>query len=163
MQLKGPFANQSSIEAKYTGEGKDTSPRLTWTQSPAGTKSFALICDDPDAPSAKKPGPEPWVHWVIYNIPANVTELPDGVERKPQPAQVPNARQGKNSWPSDNVGYRGPMPPPGSGPHRYFFKLYALDCELKTPPGEATKATILSAMRDHVLADTQLVGTYERK
>ena len=157
------FANGEMIPKKYTGEGADSSPPLSWSEIPAGVKSFALICDDPDAPSAKHPAPHPWVHWVIYNIPSSVTSLPEGVVRDVKLKQLVGASQGHNSWPSDNVGYRGPMPPPGSGPHRYFFKLYALDTELRAMSAKANKATILDAMKGHVLAEAQWMGTYERK
>lgn len=163
MQLTGPFENLSAIPKKHTGEGADVSPRLTWSQVPPETKSLVLIVDDPDAPSPKRPASEPWVHWVIYNIPPDATELPEGVERVAEPAAVPGARQGKNSWPSDNVGYRGPMPPPGSGQHRYFFKLYALATTLNIQPAGATRSAVLAALRGHVLAEAQLIGTYERR
>jgi Raf kinase inhibitor-like YbhB/YbcL family protein len=155
------FADETKITAKYTTVGADVSPPLAWTGAPTGTKSLALICDDPDAPSPRKPGPEPWVHWVIFNIPGDATALPEGVERKPEPKQIAGARQGKNSWTSDNIGYRGPAPPPGSGPHRYFFRLYALDKQLELTPG-ASKAELLKAMAGHVLAEAQTFGTYER-
>ncbi len=163
MLLQGPFSNESLIDKQFTGEGRDVSPPLQWTEAPAGVKSFVMIADDPDAPSRRKPAAQPWVHWVIYNIPANQIQLPEGIERRPLTSQVPGARQGTNSWPGDNVGYLGPMPPPGSGPHRYFFKLYALDCALDIEPAKATKATVSSAMKGHVLAEAELVGTYERK
>lgn len=163
MKLNGPFSNESLIDKKFTGEGGDVSPPLQWSEAPAGVKTFVLIADDPDAPSRRKPAAQPWVHWVIYDIPASQTQLPEGIERKPLPSQVPGARQGTNSWPSDNVGYLGPMPPVGSGPHRYFFKLYALDCALDIEPANATKTAVSSAMTGHVLAQAELVGTYERK
>lgn len=163
MQLLGPFENQRAIETRFTGEGDDVSPLLTWSQAPAGTKSFALICDDPDAPSPKRPAAEPWVHWVIFNLPAGMTELPEKIARLAEPQEVAGVRQGKNSWPIDNVGYHGPMPPPGSGPHRYFFKLYALDCVLNIQPANAIKSSVMAAMRGHILGEAQLVGTYERK
>jgi Raf kinase inhibitor-like YbhB/YbcL family protein len=134
---------------------------LAWAEVPAATKSLALVCDDPDAPSPRKPAPDPWVHWVIFNIPADAARLPSGVKRKREPDEIPGARQGVNSWPSDNVGYRGPAPPPGSGKHRYFFKLYALDSVLELKAG-ATKQQLLAAMKGHVLAEGQLIGTYER-
>ena len=162
MQLLGPFENQTAIDRRFTGEGADVSPHLTWSQAPAGTKSFAIICDDPDAPSAKHPATEPWVHWVIFNIPTSTSVLPESIARTTEPKEVVGARQGKKSWASDNLGYRGPMPPPGSGPHRYFFKLYALDCELNVQPMDATKASVMAAMRGHILGEAQLMGTYER-
>jgi Raf kinase inhibitor-like YbhB/YbcL family protein len=162
MQLLGPFSDQAAIDPRFTGEGRDASPPLKWVQAPDKTVSFALICDDPDAPSPKRPAAEPWVHWVIYNIPASTAALPEGVARDAEPSQVQGAKQGKNSWPADNVGYHGPMPPPGSGRHRYFFRLYALDCQLNIQPAGATKSAVVAAMRNHVLAEAELVGTYER-
>ena len=153
------FKPGATIPRKYTGEGEDVSPPLTWNDAPADTKEFALICHDPDAPS-----PEPWVHWVIYGIPADVRALPEGVKsNEPQLTKPVAAQQGKNSFTSGaTIGYRGPMPPPGHGVHHYHFKLYALDKRLELPPG-ATKQQLLDAMKGHVLGDAELVGTYERK
>ncbi len=145
------FANGQPIPAKYTCEGQDVSPPLQWTNAPSNTKSFALIADDPDAPVRT------WVHWVLYNLPATATEL---AENTPRLAELPGgAKQGLNSWP--RLGYGGPCPPP-SKPHRYFFKLYALDASLDLKPG-ATKKDLLKAMEGHVLAEGQLMGTYQRK
>ncbi len=155
------FKNGEKLDAKYTVEGQDVSPPLAWSSAPADTKSLALICDDPDAPSPRRPADEPWVHWIIFNIPADRSELPEGVHRDREPADVPTARQGVNSWSTGNLGYRGPAPPPGSGPHRYFFKIYALDKTLDLVAG-ATKKQLLAAMSGHVLGEGQLIGTYER-
>ena len=158
------FTEGGTIPDKYTGVGKDVSPPLAWANAPEGTKSFALICDDPDAPSRSKPRPEgPWVHWVIYNIPAEAAELSEAVPRKADLADPAGARQGKNDFGSDNVGYRGPLPPEGSGPHRYFFKVYALDRMLDLKSKEANKKSLLAAMKGHILAEGQLMGTFERK
>lgn len=157
----GEFENGARLDSKYTVEGEDISPPLSWSDVPSGTKSFALVCDDPDAPSPRHPAADPWVHWVIFNIPADRTELPAGISRELEPAGLPGARQGRNSWPSDNVGYRGPAPPPGSGPHRYFFKLYALDSTLELDAG-ATKQECLQAMSEHILAEGDLFAVYER-
>lgn len=157
------FEHGATIPKEHTGEGSDVSPPLTWSGLPAGTKSLALICDDPDAPSAKNPGPEPWVHWVIYNIPADARGLPAGIPRDGEINDPAGAQQGRNSWPSDNIGYRGPMPPPRSGPHRYFFKLYALDAHLTGASANMNKQSLLAAMQGHILAEGQLMGTYERK
>lgn len=158
------FKDGSSIPSKFTGMGEDISPPLAWTAVPESTKSLALICDDPDAPSAAKPRPEgPWVHWVIYNMPANLGQLPAAVERKSKPPAPPGAIQGKNDFDSDNIGYRGPMPPVGSGPHRYIFVLYALDRELDLDPQQANKARLLDAMQGHILASAKLTGTFERR
>jgi len=163
MKLTSIFDNGGPIDRRHTGEGADRSPRLSWSDVPAGVVTFALICDDPDAPSPRDPGPEPWVHWIIYNIPADVTELSEGIERRAQSKSAGGALQGRNSWSKDNVGYRGPMPPPGSGAHRYFFKLYALDCELDLDSDHATKDRLLSEMKGHILAHGEVMGTYERR
>ena len=149
------FTEGTPIPKKYTGEGSDVSPPLTWTGLPTATKELALVCDDPDAP-----GGEPWVHWVIYKIPVHAVGLPEGVEKKAQPAEPAGALQGRNSWPSDNLGYRGPKPPPGT-PHRYFFSLYALDAELAVAPG-LTKKALFQAMKGHEIGKGQLMGTFQR-
>jgi Raf kinase inhibitor-like YbhB/YbcL family protein len=161
--LTSTFQDGDPIAAKYTEDGDNVSPPLTWAETPEGTKSFVLICDDPDAPSPRNPRPDPWVHWVIYNIPADASELPEGVPRDAQLSMPAGAKQGVNSWDADNLGYRGPSPPPRSGTHRYFFKLYALDTELDLGAGQVTKSQLLQAMQGHILAQGQLMGTYERK
>ena len=120
---------------------------------PDNAKELALIVDDPDAPGGT------WVHWVLYGIPAGVQALPEGVRKADRPDNLPGAAQGGNSW--GKVGYGGPMPPAGR-PHRYEFKLYALDTALNLRPG-ATKADLLEAMRGHVVAQGHLMGTYQRK
>lgn len=153
------FRNGERIPTVHTGEGADRSPRLEWAGVPKGTKSFALVCDDPDAPSPRKPNPDPWVHWVIYNLPSTATSLPEGVPRERE--WTDGAIQGVNSWPEDNVGYLGPMPPRGSGVHRYFFKLYALDTELRLEPDKVTKAILMDAISEHVLQEANLMGVYE--
>ena len=140
------FKAGETIPARYTGEGDDVSPPLTWSGAPKGTQEFALICDDPDAPRRV------WVHWVLYKIPASASSLAEssnGVGIK-----------GKNSF--ENAGYGGPMPPPGHGVHHYHFKIYALDTRLTLAPG-ATKAELLKAINGHIIAQTELVGTFERK
>ena len=162
MQLTGPFENGAKIDKRHTGEGQDISPPLKWSGAPAGTKSFALICDDPDAPSPRRPGPTPWVHWVMFNIPATATELPAGIPRDAEPQEVAGSRQGRNSWDRDNFGYRGPLPPPGSGSHRYVFRLYALDVQLNLDPKQVRKESLLKAMQGHILAQGELIGKYER-
>ena len=140
------------IPIRYTCEGKNLSPPLTWGDPPEGTQSFALICDDPDAPSGD------WVHWLLYDLPAPVRGLPQGIEQDPE---LPDgSRQGRNG--SGRLGYTGPCPPPGRGPHRYFFTLYALDTRLGLPPA-ATKAELLRAMEGHVLAQAELMVRFERK
>jgi len=150
------FADGQPIPEKYTVEGEDVSPALSWSDLPPGTKQLALIVDDPDAPT-----PEPWVHWVIYGIPAERKGLPEAVPQTERPDKVPGAVQGKNSWKTENVGYRGPAPPPADDAHRYFFKLYALDMALALKPG-LTKDELLSAMKGHVLAEAQIMGTFDR-
>jgi hypothetical protein len=145
------FSEGQPIPAKYSCEGSDISPPLKWTSVPANTKSFALIMDDPDAPAGT------WVHWVLYDLPANATGLPEDVAKTQFVAG--NAKQGLNTWP--RLGYGGPCPPPGK-PHRYFFKLNALDVMLDLKPG-ATKKDVETAMKGHVLAEGQLMGTYQRK
>lgn len=151
------FSHGQPIPKQYTGEGADVSPPLSWTAIPEEAKELVLICDDPDAPTA-----EPWVHWVIYKIPATSGGLPEGVDKKARLKDPPGVLQGKNSWPSgQTVGYRGPLPPPGHGTHRYFFKLYALEAKLVTEPGRS-KAALLDEIRNHIVAEGQLIGTYER-
>lgn len=140
------------IQSEYTCDGKDISPELKWRLIPAAAETLALIADDPDAPSGT------WVHWVIYNIPANTGGFRPGVPRE---ETLPNAGvQGANSWDKDNIGYRGPCPPGGT--HRYFFKLYALDARLGLEPG-AGKAALESAMKGHVVGFGQLVSKYSRE
>lgn len=161
MQLTSSgFEQGAQIDAVYTADGKEISPPLSWSGAPDGTQSFAVICDDPDAPSPKRPAPEPWVHWVVFNIPADVNQLPEGISTAAEPKEVPGACQGVNS--ASNVGYQGPAPPAGSGQHRYFFKLYALDTTLDLPAGTTTKKDLLDAMSGHVLAEGELMGVYER-
>jgi len=145
------FKEGSSIPAKYTCDGADVSPALKWCDTPPHAESFALICDDPDAPMGT------WVHWVLYNLPAASTELSENI---PATETLPNgAKQGVTDF--KRVGYGGPCPPPGK-PHRYFFKLYALDAELSLKPRE-TKKELLKAMHGHVLAEASLMGTYQRR
>jgi Raf kinase inhibitor-like YbhB/YbcL family protein len=157
------FNQGTAIPKQHTGDGADVSPPLSLANVPPSAASLAIICDDPDAPSRAKPRPEgPWVHWVIFNLPGDVREIAEGVPADPQPPEL-GARQGSNSWPNNNVGYRGPAPPPGSGPHRYFFKVYALDTVLDLPAGMTDKAALLKAMEGHILDQGELMGTYERK
>ena len=152
------FVQGHPIPKKYTGEGADVSPPLAWSDIPAETKELVLICDDPDAPTN-----EPWVHWVLYKLPANTTNLPEGIPRKSRLKSPPGALQGKNSWPpAEAIGYRGPMPPKGHGVHHYYFKLYALNIPLNLEPGLEKKA-IVQAISDHIIAEGALMGTYERK
>ncbi len=156
------FKDGETLKAVFTVEGEDISPPLAWKSPPPGTMSFAIICDDPDAPNARNPGPEPWVHWVIFNLPAEARELPAAIGDELELNTFHSARQGRNSWLEHNVGYRGPAPPHGSGPHRYVFRLYALDTVLSLPAG-ATKSELLTAMKTHILAEAKLTGIYERQ
>ena len=148
------FASGAAIPALYTCEGKDISPPLAWNGIPAATKSLALIVDDPDAPDPSAPKMT-WVHWVLYNIPATTSGLPEAV----QPAALPvGTRQGINDW--NRPGYGGPCPPVGR--HRYFHKLYALDRVLAELPRPDKKA-LESAMHGHILARAELIGTYQKQ
>jgi Raf kinase inhibitor-like YbhB/YbcL family protein len=146
------FTERGSIPRKFTAEGEDMSPPLEWADAPAGTRSFALIVDDPDAPDPKAPQ-RTWVHWVLYNIPAAVHDLKADADRRGLPA---GASQGRNDW--QRTGYGGPAPPVGR--HRYMHKLYALDVVLPDL-AEPTKAQLLGAMGGHVLGEAQLIGTYQ--
>ena len=145
------FGEGAAIPAKYTCDGVDVSPPLSWSGAPAGTRGFALIVDDPDAPAGS------WVYWVLYNLPAGVSELPENIA-KVESLDLDGARQGRNDF--RRPGYGGPCPPPGP-PHRYFFKLYALDAPLKLKAG-AQKRDVEAAMEGHVLATAQLMGMYAR-
>ncbi|HXI55585.1 MAG TPA: YbhB/YbcL family Raf kinase inhibitor-like protein [Polyangia bacterium] len=152
--LRSPrFEDGQSIPRPHTCEGANTSPALTWSDAPAGTKSLALIVDDPDAPDPAAPKTT-WVHWVVYNIPATASALAEATTSAGLP---PGAHEGVNDW--KRVGYGGPCPPIGR--HRYFHKLYALDAvlpDLNAP----TKAALEQAMRGHVLGQAQLVGTFQK-
>jgi Raf kinase inhibitor-like YbhB/YbcL family protein len=142
------FSEGQPIPRQYTGEGEDRSPSLTWSDAPEGTQSFALIVDDPDAPRGT------FTHWVAFNIPAAARELGEGTARD---RTLPNGTvQGSNGF--GRVGYNGPKPPAG-GPHRYFFKLYALDTVLNLRPG-ASRDDVLKALASHILAEAQFMGTY---
>lgn len=144
-----PFAEGDPIPQKYSCDGEDISPPMQWTDPPEGTTSFALIVDDPDAPVGT------WVHWVLYNLPADTRSLPEAF---PPDANLPDgSKNGENSW--GRLGYGGPCPPGGT--HRYFFKLYSLNLMLDLAAG-ATKEQLLQAMEGHVLAESELMGTYTR-
>ena len=143
------FAEGESIPRKYTCDGENISPPLQWRDVPEGTRSFALVADDPDAPGGT------WDHWLLYNLPAEARSLPEGVP--PDAELSDSSRHGQNSWPQ--LGYGGPCPP--SGTHRYFFKLYALDTVLELDAG-ANKERLSQAMEGHVLAEAELMGTYAR-
>jgi hypothetical protein len=144
------FRDGELIPKTYTCEGSDVSPALHWGVPPAGTRSYVLIADDPDAPAGT------WVHWVIYNLPLDLRGLSEGVPAK---ERLPNGSlQGLNDF--KRIGYGGPCPPPGK-PHRYFFKLYALDLVLDLKP-RASKAHVMQACEGHVLAETHLMGRFAR-
>jgi len=144
------FTAGQAIPQQHTCDGADRSPPLRWKDAPAAAKSLALIAEDPDAPGAT------WTHWVLYDLPASVAELPEGV---PRDATLPSGgKQGLNDF--RKTGYGGPCPPPGK-PHRYFFRLYALDAPSGLEPG-AKKDQLRHAIEGHVLAHTELMGTYQR-
>lgn len=148
------FDHGKPIPKQHTGDGDDSSPPLEWTDPPAGTREFALLVDDPDAPT-----PEPWVHWVLYKLPARTRSLPGGIAPTRSVAAVPGALQGKNTW--GGIGWRGPAPPRGHGVHHYHVKLFALDAPL-ADAGGLGKRELLAAMQGHVLGEAELVGTYQR-
>jgi Raf kinase inhibitor-like YbhB/YbcL family protein len=144
------FSSGAAIPKQFTCDGADISPALEWNDPPAGTQSFSLIADDPDAPVGT------WVHWVLFDLPANARSLPQDVAKK---EQIENgARQGRNDF--GKIGYGGPCPPAGK-PHRYFFKLYALDTTLNLKAG-ATKQEVERAQQGHVLAQGEWMGRYGR-
>lgn len=147
------FSHQGQMPRTYTCEGSDVSPPLSWSGVPDGTKSLVLVVDDPDAPDPKAPKMT-WVHWVLYNLPATSTGLPEAVAAAGLPA---GTREGVNDW--KRTGYGGPCPPIGR--HRYFHKLYALDTVLPDL-GQPTKADLEKAMRGHVRAQAELIGTYQK-
>ncbi len=153
LTLRSPaFEHQGEIPSEHTSDGADTSPPLEWSGAPEGTKSFALIVDDPDAPDPKAPKMT-WVHWVLYDLPASATKLEAAVKTLPR-----GTLEGTNDW--KRTGWGGPSPPIGR--HRYFFKLYALSTvlpDLKKP----SKATVEKAMAGNVLEKAELVGTYQKK
>lgn len=143
------FKNGSSIPKQYTCDGPNVSPPLQWSGVPNNSKSLALLVDDPDAPRGT------WVHWILFNIPPQATAIPENIRKT---RTIPNgARQGTNDF--REIGYGGPCPP--GGKHRYFFKLFALDTELQLDPG-STRSDLERSMAGHILADTQLMGTYQR-
>jgi Raf kinase inhibitor-like YbhB/YbcL family protein len=144
------FTAGGEIPKQYSCKGSDTSPPLAWSGAPANSGSFALIVDDPDAPHGT------WVHWVLWNLPANAHGLPEGVPRRDQLDD--GSQQGRNS--DRKIGYNGPCPPAGQT-HRYFFRLYALDGKLDLPPG-ADRTSLDTAMKGHILAQTEYMGTFHK-
>ncbi len=149
------FERDKTIPTRFTADGDDVSPALAWSGVPNGAKTLAVICDDPDAPTA-----EPWVHWVIFNIPTSLKSLPEGIEKTSSPKSVSGASQGQNTW--GKRGWNGPSPPKGHGVHHYHFKVYALN-ETLTVTGEVDKKKLLAAMENHVVGQGEIIGTYERK
>ena len=144
------FAEGAMIPQRYTGDGADVSPPLAWSEPPAGVQTFALIADDPDAPRGT------WTHWVLWGLPPQTADLAEAV---PAVKTLPGGgHQGTNDF--GKIGYGGPAPPRGK-PHRYFFKLFALDARLNLAEG-ATKAQLEAALKGHVLEQAQLMGTYQR-
>jgi Raf kinase inhibitor-like YbhB/YbcL family protein len=151
-QVRAPaFDPAGDIPSTFACDGADISPALEWTDPPEGTESFALVVEDPDAPRGT------WVHWVIYDLPANERRLPQSVE--PRATLPSGARQGINDF--GRIGYAGPCPPPGP-PHRYYFRLFALGTRV-TLRARATRAALDLAMRGHVLATAELFGRYQRR
>lgn len=146
------FVRGDIIPVRHTCEGSNISPALTWGDPPDGTRSFALICDDPDTPRGT------FVHWVLFNLPPNVRGLAQNVQKVETLSD--GSRQGTNDF--GKPGYGGPCPPPGHGPHRYFFKLYALDTLLELP-SNVTKAEVVEAMDGHILAQGEVMGRFERR
>lgn len=144
------FADDQPIPGRHTCDGEDLSPALMWMELPSETKGLALICEDPDAPG------HPWVHWVLYGIPPTISELPESLE--PRDMVLGSVRQGMNDF--KRIGYGGPCPPPGK-PHRYFFRLYAVDRPTDLAP-RSTKQDVLRAIEGHVLAQGEVMGTYAR-
>jgi len=155
LNLRSPaFEHGREIPARHTCQGEDVSPALAWSGVPAGARSLVLVVDDPDAPDPRAPTTT-WVHWVLYDLPAASSGLPEGVASQALPA---GTREGLNDW--KRTGWGGPCPPIGR--HRYFFKLHALDAplgDLRSP----TKARLLAAMKGHVVEEVELVGTYEKR
>jgi Raf kinase inhibitor-like YbhB/YbcL family protein len=151
LELQSPdFTAGGNIPKQFTCDGANISPALSWNAPPAATQSFVLIADDPDAPVGT------WVHWVIFDLPANLRALPQNFPQNEQSADA--SRQGRNDF--GKIGYGGPCPPPGK-PHRYFFKLYALQAKLNLKPG-ATKKDVERAMQGHILAQSEYIGRFSR-
>lgn len=149
-----PFLSGETIPREYTCEGADVSPELEWAGAPTDTETFAIIVDDPDAPG------QTFTHWVLFNIPGTATSVPQELDVETHFGDAdPIPAEGKNDF--GDVQYGGPCPPPGDGPHRYVFRLFALGSVLSLNAG-ASKEQVQNAMDGHVLDDTQLIGTYER-
>lgn len=158
MRLESPaFKNDQPIPVQYSGESRDLSPPLRWDDPQEPAAEFALLMEDPDAPRD-----EPWVHWIAYGIPGTARELPEGVPRETRVELQGGFRQGMNSFPEDNIGYRGPYPPVGHGVHHYYFRLYALRRPLQID-GKVDKAHLIQGLQQAgVIDQAELMGTYER-
>lgn len=148
------FGPGEKVPLKHTGDGANISPPIAWSGAPKETKEFALICDDPDAPT-----PQPWVHWVIYKLPAETTRLPEGIPTRTYPGHPVGGLQGINDF--GNPGYGGPAPPKGHGVHHYHFNVYALKEPISLKEG-ATKAELLKAIQGKILDEGKLTGLYQR-
>ena len=144
------FQNEGMIPSKYTGDGEDVSPQISWQGAPSGTESFAVICDDPDAPGGN------WDHWILFNIPGDKEGLAENFRLSD--SGLPGVKGGTNDF--GKLDYGGPYPPGGT--HRYFFRVYALDARLNVPVG-ARKGDVLRAMKGHVLGEGQIMGRYSRR
>lgn len=150
------FAAGAAIPEMHSGYGQNISPPLEWSGQPATTKTFALILEDPDAKAA---APEPFVHWLLYNLPASTKSLPESVPTTPRLEEFGGALQGQNM--RGSVGYFGPRPPAGDPPHHYYFEVFALDTDLQLPTA-ADKPALVAAMKGHVLGRGELIGTFKR-
>lgn len=156
LKVESPaFKEGQPIPEQFSQVGRNASPALTWSGAPKETQAFALIVEDPDAPL-----PKPFLHWVIYNIPATATALPEAIPQKEKPDKPAGALQGRDGM--GRIGYAGPRPPKGDPPRHYHFQLFALDAALDLPPG-ATLEKLLKAMKGHVIARGQAVGTFQIK
>lgn len=157
MQIQSSaFSPGQPIPQKYSQDGDNISPSLLFSGVPSGTKELVLLVEDPDAP---KPFPNPFIHWVLYKIPPDTTMLNEAMPTNAQLQTPPGALQGLNS--SGKIGYTGPAPPPAHGPHHYHFKLIALDTSLGVAPA-LDRGALLTLMTGHIIAQTEVVGTYER-
>lgn len=156
LDVRSPgFDDGQPIPERFSDYGQGISPPLAWSEGPQGTRSFVILMEDPDAPS-----PSPYIHWVAYNIPGDVTELRESLPGRPALQAPVNLLQGRNS--NGSIGYFGPRPPGGDGPHSYHFQVFALDTMLDLPPG-AARAEVLEAMRGHVLAKGRVIGAFDRR
>jgi len=151
IRVSAPFKNNATIPVKYTCKGEDVSPRISWKFKSKKVKSYAIVCEDPDAPVGM------WAHWVIYNIPVSVTSLPEGVSKE-RIIFKNGMQQGKNSW--NTTGYGGPCPPFGT--HRYYFRVYALDKMLKLVPEKAGRKKLLKAMKGHIIGYGYVMGKFKK-